>query len=229
MGGRGSRRDGGGGTTATTAKGARARRLTELEAVVLGLVWAEGPCTAYAVRRRVQMSLSARWSGSAGAVYPAAVRLERRGLIRSRAQSTGRRGSQALEVTTAGRRAIADWLGPPVDRDAVGIAPDPLRTRLRFLAVLPPHRQSAFLGEAIRAVETDLRRVRADVLAKSRTGESAFQLAMARGARYATEARLRMLRELSASLTRSPATPSRRARAAGGPAERGISPRRRLR
>jgi DNA-binding PadR family transcriptional regulator len=178
------------------------RPLTELEAVVLGLVWADGPCTAYAVRRTVQTSLSSQWSGSAGAVYPAALRLERRGLIRSRAQSTGRRSSQALEVTTAGIRAIADWLGPPVGPDVIGITPDPLRTRLRFLAVLPPGRQAAFLSETIRAAEADLRRVRADVLAKTRAGESAFQLAMARGARYATQARLRMLRELKASLAR---------------------------
>ena len=53
-----------------------ARGLSELEAVVLGLVWSDGPCTAYAVRRTVQASLSAQWSGSAGAVYPAVARLE---------------------------------------------------------------------------------------------------------------------------------------------------------
>lgn len=196
----------------TAAKGGRAGRLTELEAVVLGLVWAEGPCTAYAVRRTVQTSLSSQWSGSAGAVYPAVVRLGRRGLIRSRAQSTGRRGSQALEISPDGIRALAGWVGPPVDPDAIGIAPDPLRTRLRFMAVLPPARQSVFLDETIQAVEADLRRVRADVLAKARAGESAFHLAMARGARYATEARLRMLRELKAS-------PSRRRDSAGHPRE----------
>ncbi len=55
------------------------QRLSELEAVVLGLVWSDGPCTAYAVRRTVQASLSAQWSGSAGAVYPAVARLEQRG------------------------------------------------------------------------------------------------------------------------------------------------------
>ena len=42
-------------------------KLSELEAVVLGLIWAEGPCTAYSVRLTVRRSLSDQWSGSAGA------------------------------------------------------------------------------------------------------------------------------------------------------------------
>ena len=95
-----------------TATAATTRRLSELETVVLGLVWSDGPCTAYAVRRTVQASLSAQWSGSAGAVYPAVARLEKRGLIRCRDQATGQRRSQALEVTARGSRALADWLGP---------------------------------------------------------------------------------------------------------------------
>jgi len=184
----------------TTSTGASDRMLSELEAVVVGLIWADGPCTAYAVRKVLQTSLSAHWSGSAGAVYPAVFRLQQRGLVRSRAQSTGRRSSQALEITTDGVRALTAWLGPPVDPDALGIAPDPLRTRLRFLAILPPARQVSFLSETIEAVEADLRRVQADILGKTRAGESAFQLAMARGVRYATQARLRMLRELQSSL-----------------------------
>ena len=170
--------------------------------MVLGLVWVDGPCTAYAVRRTVQASLSTQWSGSAGAVYPAVARLEQRGLIRLRAQSTGRRRSQALEITVKGTRVLADWLGPPVDSAALGIPPDPLRTRLRFLELLPPARQSSFLDEAIEAVEAGVRRVRADVLRSTRAGESSFKIAMARGALHATRARLRTLRELKASLSR---------------------------
>ena len=69
-----------------------------------------------------------------------------------------------------------------------------------FLAILPPARQSSFLSETIEAIEADLKRVRADILVRTRAGESAFQVAMARGVRYAIQARLRMLRELEASL-----------------------------
>jgi DNA-binding PadR family transcriptional regulator len=177
-----------------------ARRLSELEAVVLGLVWSDGPCTAYAVRRTVQASLSAQWSGSAGAVYPAVARLEQRGLIRSRDQATGQRRSQALEITAKGSRVLADWLRPPIDPGSLGIPPDPLRLRLRFLELLSPADRVAFLNEAIAAVETTLDRVKKDVRRTRRAGESPFQIAMATGALYSTRARLRMLKELEAGL-----------------------------
>jgi DNA-binding PadR family transcriptional regulator len=182
-------------STVTTA-----RRLSELEAVVLGLVWSDGPCTAYAVRRTVQASLSAQWSGSAGAVYPAVARLQERGLIRSRDQATGKRRSQALEITAKGNRALADWLRPPIDPVSLGIPPDPLRLRLRFLELLSPADRAAFLKEAITEVEITLDRVRKDVRRVRAAKESPFQIAMALGALHATRARLRTLNELKTSL-----------------------------
>jgi len=177
-----------------------ARRLSELEAVVLGLVWSDGPCTAYAVRRIVKGSLSSQWSGSAGAVYPAVARLERRGLIRSRAQATGRRRSQALEITARGSRVLTDWLRPPIDPDALGIPADPLRMRLRFLELLAPADREAFLEQATASVATTLHEVREDVRRRRKSGESPFHVAMALGALHATRARLRTLKELKESL-----------------------------
>lgn len=175
------------------------RRLSELEAMVLGLVATEGPCTAYAVRRIVGASLSAQWSGSAGAVYPAVARLVERGLIRSRDQATGKRRSQALIVTARGLRALAAWLAPPIDATAVGIPPDPLRLRLRFLEVLPPANQLAFLDESIAIVGATVLAVQDDIDQQGENG-SAYAVAMAKGALYATRARLRMLTELKADL-----------------------------
>lgn len=185
-----------------TATVKTARRLSELEAVVLGLIGCDGPCTAYAVRRTVQASLSAQWSGSAGAVYPAVARLEERGLIRSRDQATGKRRSQALEMTAKGGRFLDEWLRPPIDPTALGIPPDPLRIRLRFLERLAPAECTAFLDEAIAAVETTLAQVQRDVRRLRAAGESPFQGAMASGALHATRARLRTLKELEASLAR---------------------------
>jgi hypothetical protein len=141
-----------------------ARRLSELEAAVLGLVWSDGPCTAYAVRRTVQNSLSTQWSGSAGAVYPVVA------------------------------------LRPPIDPDSLGIPPDPLRVRLRFLELLSPADRTTFLNEAIAAVETTVDRVQRDVRRARRAGESPFRIAMVLGALHATRARLRTLKELKASL-----------------------------
>ncbi len=175
------------------------RSLSELESVVLGLIWTEGPCTAYAVRRIVQKSLSAQWSGSAGAVYPAVARLEERKLIRSREQATGLRKSQALEITAAGRRALSRWLGPPVEPAAFGIPADPLRIRIRFLELLPEDSQLRFIDEAIAGIEANLQLIRADVRARGKQN-SPFTTAMARGVLHASRARLRMLAELRTEL-----------------------------
>lgn len=182
------------------SKADKTRNLSELEAVILGLIWSDGPCTAYAVRRTVQDSLSAKWSGSAGAVYPAVTRLEQRGLLRTREQATGKRQSRALGVTSKGSRALSSWLRPPTDPVTLGIAPDPLRLRLRFLELLSPADRVAFLDEAIDAVEITLVQVLGDVKRARAESDSPFKLAVARGALHSTRGRLRMLRELRASL-----------------------------
>ena len=64
---------------------------TELEAAVLGVIWQQGPCTAYAIRREFQTSDSPRWSGSAGATYPLLRRLEKLELIKSTENRRGKR------------------------------------------------------------------------------------------------------------------------------------------
>ncbi len=175
-------------------------RLSELEGVVMGLIWADGPCTAYSVRRTVQQSLSPQWSGSAGAVYPAVARLEQRGLLQSTDQATGKRRSRALDLTPRGTRVLQAWVGPPVDPAAVGIPADPLRVRLRFLELLDPAGRQAFLRESIDGVEATVRQVLEEVRLLKRNGASPFEIAMVRGVLHATRARLKMLRELEAAL-----------------------------
>src|SRR5262249_55003786 len=114
------------------------RSITELEGCVLGVLWAEGPCTAYVVRQQFRTSPSPHWSGSAGAIYPLLSRLEQRRLVQSNAAHTGRRASKLYHVTTQGCRALRRWIGPKVSEWVAGVPADPLRTRLRFLGALSP-------------------------------------------------------------------------------------------
>jgi DNA-binding PadR family transcriptional regulator len=100
------------------------------------------------VRQELLQSPSPYWSGSAGAIYPLLVRLERQRLVRARDQATGRRRSKAYELTPAGLRHLERWLGPPLSEETAGVPMDPLRTRVRFLGALPPARRSAFLADA---------------------------------------------------------------------------------
>jgi DNA-binding PadR family transcriptional regulator len=124
------------------------RDVTELEGCVLGLVWEQGPCTAYALRREFLTSPSPQWSGSAGAIYPLVARLERQGLIRSIEQATGKRRGKGYLLTKSGFDHFARWLGPPLSPQTIGVPMDPLRTRVRFLEALPLAERESFLQEA---------------------------------------------------------------------------------
>jgi DNA-binding PadR family transcriptional regulator len=127
---------------------------------VLGLVWRHGPCSAYAIRRQLQDSPSTQWSGSAGAIYPLMQRLERQGLLAAAAGGTGQRRSLEYAITGAGLAMLRAWIGPPLPPEAVTVAHDPLRSRLRFLDLLPAEERRAWVAAAISSLEEVLARVR---------------------------------------------------------------------
>lgn len=168
---------------------------TELEAVVLGLLLRSGPATAYAVRRVFLESPSARWSGSAGAVYPLLRRLHARGLIRGRAAGPGRRAGVRYEILAPGRRALAAWLRAPLEPWVVGIPEDPLRTRFGFLQVLSPRERAEFLRAAIHGVEDSLREAERLLRSMPATADYWYR-ELVRGAALAMRARAAWLRSL---------------------------------
>ena len=179
------------------------RELTELEGSVLGVVWERGPCTAYVVRKVFVDSPSPYWSGSAGAVYPLLARLERRGLVRSRAHSVGRRASRRFAITPRGLRRLQRWLGPPFADWILGVPVDPLRTRLSFLAALPAAQRATFLAEAERRVTGYLRMARREE-ASLRAGDDLYSHLVSKGVLGSLEARLAWLRAVRLRLHRGP-------------------------
>ncbi len=173
------------------------KKPTELEACVLGLVWVQGPCTAYTVRRVFQRSPSPHWSGSAGAIYPLVNRLTRQGLLRGEPHATGKRRSKRLVLTPAGQRALLAWLRPPLPDWVFGVPPDPLRTRLRFLGALPAAEQTKFLADAERQIEFYLQASEAEC---ERQRDDVYAYRMSRGAVAALRARLDWVREIAEDL-----------------------------
>jgi DNA-binding PadR family transcriptional regulator len=171
------------------------RDLTELEGCVLGLLWQLGPCTAYAIRKEFLTSPSPHWSGSAGAIYPLIERLEGQRLIRAADGAAGLRRSKRYSLTPVGRQALRRWLGPPLADATLGIPPDPLRTRMRFLGALPPGRKASLLTEAESRLRAHLARVEEECERYRRAGEPHAYL-MARGAVRMLRARLDWIREV---------------------------------
>jgi DNA-binding PadR family transcriptional regulator len=172
---------------------------SDLEGVVLGIVHKFGPCTAYALRKHFEGSPTRFFTSSTGAIYPAVRRLERAGLLASRADRRGRQRRRQLELTPAGKSALRAWLGPPVEDGAFGTPYDPLRTRMYFIEALPPGRRRAFLDALRRGLERQLEEVESYVASFDPASNRAGHLA-ARGCLHATRAQLRWLDEVAREL-----------------------------
>ena len=173
--------------------------LTELESTALAVVAQSGPCTTYALRKAFARSVTAQWSASAGTLYPVIARLNRLKFVTAQRRADDGRGSQVLAATAAGRARVASWvmaLGP-AEADSV---PDPVRTRLHFLELLPPSRRAHFLKQALKLTDAAIVRTRA-FLAEERAN-SEFDYLASLGGLYQLQARRKWLSELTAALRR---------------------------
>jgi len=170
------------------------RRLSDLEEAVLGVVWLNQPCTAYVVRRCFDASLSAQWSGSAGAIYPVLRRLEEGGLIESTPVEGDARGAREHRLARAGLERLRAWVARPLEGGEAADS-DPVRRRLRFLAALPPAKRRLALDRMEASIATFLEDVRRAHAASKHDGDDPMMTLAHRGAWLTAEARLRLIRE----------------------------------
>jgi DNA-binding PadR family transcriptional regulator len=136
------------------------RPSSELESFVIGLVWQKGPSSPYDIRRALTASPSTQWSASAGAIYPLMRRLEKLRLLKSQAMTTGKRRRRVYSVTSSGKAILRQWVGPPFSAEAITATYDPLRSRMRFLEVLPQKDRLRWVESAMQALDEVERRVR---------------------------------------------------------------------
>jgi DNA-binding PadR family transcriptional regulator len=168
--------------------------VTELEGVILGIIWSRQPCSPYVVLSRFQRSPTWGWSSSTGAIYPAIRRLKTRGLVDHRSDLNGKRRSEALSLSATGAAVLRRWISNLSEgMGSAGI--DPIRTRVNYLASLDFDAQIEFLDRA-----EEVTRSRLELARKSKGDPEAQHnwtlQATARGAVHQLEARLKWLREL---------------------------------
>src|SRR5215469_2976786 len=154
----------------TSTRRSKRDGLSEIEACVLGVISVEGPATPYAIRKVFLDSPSPQWSGSAGTIYPLIKRLRGRRLILSEDFRTGKRHGRKISLTRAGARALKQWLATPVPDWVAGVPPDPLRTRVRFLAACSRKMQREFLASAYRQAREHLYAIESDCKRKRKAG-----------------------------------------------------------
>ena len=130
--------------------------------VVLGMI-ALGERTGYDVKRTVEHSTAFFWGASYGQIYPELERLERAGLVKGKAQTSGR-GRREYTVTARGRRALTEWLS----------ADAPLAFNTRDEGLL-----KQFFGDLV-PLEVQLENVRR-VIAQNESGLAFFRTIVAKG------------------------------------------------
>lgn len=130
--------------------------MTELECCVLGIVWHEGPLTAYEIAKPFVESQSSYWSGSAGAIYPLVKRLEKKGLLSGEVVTWSSRRKRVFTITPDGLRELRAWLSPPFPGAAGAATFDPIRTRLSFIEALPARQRPKFFDDAERVIREQL-------------------------------------------------------------------------
>ena len=134
-----------------------AELLTELEGAVLTEVGHRRNNTAFKVRRAFEVSGSAMWRGSAGAVYAAVKRLTARRLLEAQ-PIAGRRGGNRLRLSTAGRRALRSWTLDFEQASDIGF--DPFRLRTGLWLRLPKGQLQHHLDSLEQAVISEIAQLR---------------------------------------------------------------------
>ncbi len=177
----------------------KAGALTELEGCTLGLIWVMGPCTIYAVRKVLEGSPSAYWSGSAGTVYPLVRRLAARGLVQPKEAFRGKRRHINYVITQEGLMQFRAWFGPPLADYVTAIPADPLRTRVRFFGALDLSTRTEIIDVACASLKSEIEIARhKHTVAKA--GQDPFKALMLRGVELMAQARLAWLDEVRVHL-----------------------------
>lgn len=136
------------------------RKLTNLENVLLAQIWHRGDCTPHELRRNFADSSSARYSGSAGAIYPLIRRLESFGLVISRPDRRGRQARRLYTITDDGVAALREWLLDLQPKET--FADDPIRTRFQYLSAFERNEQLEWLQCADKTLAEQADIVRAE-------------------------------------------------------------------
>jgi len=172
------------------------RSLTELEYCVLAVIARTQPCTAYAVRREFQTSLTESWRASTGSIYPLMRKLVAGGEVRQVDAPGGARNAKLLSLTAAGDRAILYWLTTVTDALAAPVA-DPIRTRAHLLDLVPRAEARAVVQRWHDATARTLAAVKERLAEAQRLDHETGRITL-RGTQLQIEARLRWLEELEA-------------------------------
>lgn len=132
-------------------------QLSDNEGRLLALVLRIQPTTSYQLVKTYAASPVSNFNASKGKIYPIIDRLERLGMIRKRKVKTDRRGTEELECTARGRRAVEKWVLEI--RPSHLLLDDPLRTRVQSFDLLTPQQREDWIIRAKQELHNKLAEV----------------------------------------------------------------------
>ncbi|MGH9373600.1 MAG: PadR family transcriptional regulator [Vicinamibacterales bacterium] len=105
---------------------------TPLDHAILGLLHKE-PRSGYALRKVFAETPLSHYSDSPGAIYPALARLRRMGLVTATVQNRqSLRPRQEFRLSSAGLKALHEWVSAPVTREELTGAGEAIMLRFVF-------------------------------------------------------------------------------------------------
>jgi len=119
--------------------------LTDNEGMLLSLVVRAEPITAYKIAKVYDQSPISNFNTSKGKIYPMIQRLRAAGLLRARPIRDDARGTERLETTKKGRKAVRNWIKEI--RPTHLLPEDPLRTKLQSFELLSREERIEWLSE----------------------------------------------------------------------------------
>jgi DNA-binding PadR family transcriptional regulator len=143
-------------------------KLTPPSYLLLGMLRL-GVRSGYAIKRSADRSTRNFWPMSLAKVYPELARLEQAGLVTGRDDPQGSRARRSYELTTAGERALVNWLRAP--RYAQPQVRDERLLRLFFADALPRDEQIALLRRQRESDEAEVARIREEIIPLTHAAE----------------------------------------------------------
>lgn len=116
--------------------GTEKHRLTDNEGILIALVYRIQPTTSYQLVRIYSDSPISNFNASKGKIYPIIERLVELGLISKRRRKGDLRGTEEIQCTAAGRRAVKRWVQEI--KPSHLLLDDPLRTKVQSFELLTP-------------------------------------------------------------------------------------------
>jgi DNA-binding PadR family transcriptional regulator len=131
----------------------KARKLSTIELMLLGLANENGPCSTYMLMKLMSLSGSTFYKSRAGTAYSVTKRLVSAGYFEQVPQESG---DPHIKVTDQGVQALREWLIPPISPEEIAHSADLIRLRFYFISVIDADERLAFIDDSLQGLRKRL-------------------------------------------------------------------------